>query len=301
MDNIITNSPRAIFRATRIQTLPGAAVPVMIALSLAIADGGWEQFRVLPALLCILFALLMQIDANFVNDYVDCIKGRDDDERLGPLRACAQGWITLPFMRGLIVLTTLTAAAVGLPLAWIGGWEMILVGVLCIVGCVLYTTHLSRWAMGDVMVLVFFGLIPVCFTYYLQTGAVTVPVITGALACGIEIDSMLIINNFRDHYQDEKHGKRTLSVLVGRDMMLSIFRFLPYVVCALGMAYALYDYPLAFFLPALIYLPAYSRVYTHIAAIHQGTALNQQLAANGRVILLYGILVSGGVLLRLIL
>lgn len=294
---ISVNSPRAILLAARPQTLPGAAVPVMIALSLALADAGADAFRVVPAALCLLFALIMQIDANFVNDYFDFVKGRDDEERLGPKRACAEGWITLPFMRGLIVVTTLLAAAVGLPLVAYGGWTMVAVGAFCIVGCVTYTTHLSRWGMGDAMVLVFFGIIPVCLTYYLQTGGVTLTVAVASIACGIEIDSMLIINNYRDHYQDLAHGKRTLSVLLGRERMLKCFYYIPRVVCLLGLVFFFCGYEAAFFLP-VFYNIAHDKVYARMRAIGEGAQLNDVLAQNGRVIMLYGLLVSLGVLVQ---
>lgn len=289
------NSLSAILKATRLQTLPGAAVPVMIALALAFADGGAAEFKIIPALLCLAFALIMQINANFVNDYFDFVKGRDDEERLGPKRACAQGWITLGFMRGMIAVTSLVAICVGLPLVMYGGWEMLAAGAFCLVGCVVYTTHLSRWGLGDLMVLVFFGIIPVCLTYYLQTGTVTIPVLIGSLACGVEIDSMLIINNYRDHYQDEKHGKRTLSVMIGRENMLKVFKYIPNIVCCLGFVYYLYGYEVAFALP-IIYMIAHMKVYAKIAQINSGKELNTQLAANGKVILLYGILTSIGIL-----
>ena len=104
MSHISTNSPHAWILAARPKTLTGAAVPVMIGISAAWADG---FFRPVPALLCFLFAFLMQIDANFINDYYDFRKGLDDEKRLGPKRACAEGWITLPAMRRGIICTTL--------------------------------------------------------------------------------------------------------------------------------------------------------------------------------------------------
>lgn len=292
----MVNSFTAIVRAMRPQTLPGAAVPVIIALSLATHDTGTAEIKIIPAVLCLLFAFVMQINANFVNDYFDFLKGRDDDERLGPPRACAQGWITLPFMRILIFVTTVCAAFIGIPLIFYGGYAMIAVGVFCMAGCIAYTTHLSRWGMGDVMVLVFFGIIPVCLTYYLQTGYVSVPCIVASIGCGIEIDSMLIINNFRDHHQDAKHGKRTLSVLIGRKNMLRLFRYLPYLVCCLGIVFIFYNMYLAFALP-VFYLMAHNRIHARMTAIGEGKALNTCLAANGKVMLLYALTVGLGFLL----
>ena len=127
---IKTNSPSAWVLAARPKTLTGAAVPVMMGLSLSFADSGVYQFKVVPALLCLLFAFVMQIDANFINDYFDYKKGIDDEHRLGPRRACAQGWVTSAAMKRAIAGTTVLACIVGLPLIFFGGLEMLLVGFI---------------------------------------------------------------------------------------------------------------------------------------------------------------------------
>ena len=106
--------------------------------------------------------MIMQIDANFINDFYDYAKGNDDAAtRLGPLRACTQGWVKIDSMKKAIASTTILACLVGLPLVYYGGLEMILIGLLCVVFCFLYTTHLSYIGLGDVLVLVFFGIVPV--------------------------------------------------------------------------------------------------------------------------------------------
>ena len=166
--NIKTDSLKAWLLAARPKTLSGAAVPVMIGLALAWVDAQEymsEAFSWTAAVLCLLFSFLMQIDANFINDFFDFANGTDDAEtRLGPRRACAQGWVKLDSMKRAIALTTCMACLVGLPLVWYGGLEMVLIGVVCVIFCFLYTTHLSYMGLGDVLVLVFFGLIPVCIT-----------------------------------------------------------------------------------------------------------------------------------------
>ena len=113
--NIKKNTIRAWLLASRPKTLAGAAVPLMIGLSLAYRDNA-ASFNVTAALLCVAFAFIMQIDANFINDYFDFIKGTDDESRLGPRRACAQGWITTSAMKRAIFVTTAAACLVGLPL-----------------------------------------------------------------------------------------------------------------------------------------------------------------------------------------
>ena len=153
-NGVEVNSLKAWILAARPKTLTGAAVPVMIGTALALADSDFH-IRIVPTVLCFLFAFVMQIDANFVNDYFDFLKGTDDEKRLGPKRACAQGWVTTKAMRWALALTTMFACAVGLPLIYYGGWWMIAVGVLCVFFCFLYTTHLSYIGMGDVLVLLF--------------------------------------------------------------------------------------------------------------------------------------------------
>lgn len=125
MSSVKTNSIYAWILAARPKTLTGAAVPVVTGIAMAYADG---CFHWAPAVLCLLFAFLMQIDANFVNDYYDFRKGVDDENRLGPKRACAEGWITLKAMKKGLVITTLLSCLTGLPLIAFGGWPMIEIG-----------------------------------------------------------------------------------------------------------------------------------------------------------------------------
>ena len=204
--SVKTNSISAWILAARPKTLTGAAVPVMTGIATAYADG---SFRLIPAVLCLFFAFLMQIDANFINDYYDFKKGIDDEKRLGPKRAFAEGWITMRAMSRGIILTTLLSCLTGLPLMAYGGWEMLLVGVACVVFCFLYTTLLAGMGLGDLLVWVFFGLIPVCVTYYIQTGVLTPTVILLSIASGLVIDCLLIVNNYRDRFTDKNSGKIT--------------------------------------------------------------------------------------------
>ena len=182
------NSLRAWILAARPKTLSGAAVPVLIGLSLAYTDAstyGENVFSWTAAVLCMLFALIMQIDANFINDFFDYTRGNDDAAtRLGPLRACTQGWVSTDAMKRAIASTTCAACVIGLPLVYYGGLEMILIGALCVVFCFLYTTHLSYLGLGDVLVLLFFGIVPVCITYYVQLHTITPEVFIASVACG---------------------------------------------------------------------------------------------------------------------
>lgn len=282
--------------AARPKTLTGAAVPVMIALSLAWADGGASAFRPLPALLCMLFALVMQVDANFVNDYFDFKKGVDDELRLGPKRACAQGWVTLGAMRKALVITTAMACLVGLPLVAYGGWAMVAVGAACVLFCFLYTTHLSYLGMGDLLVLVFFGIVPVCATFYLQRDTVTAEAFVASVACGLVIDTLLVVNNYRDRDNDKRTGKTTLVVRIGEKASERLFLLLGIVACAMGVCFWLAGRPWAFVLP-FGYLALHVNTYRKMVAINKGERLNDILGENARNMFVYGLFTAIGILL----
>ena len=290
------NSPRAWLLAARPKTLSGAAVPVMVALSMAWCDLSGTGFKVLPAILCLLFAFIMQIDANLVNDYFDFRKGTDDEQRLGPKRACAQGWVTLSAMRKAIALTTAAACAVGIPLVLYGGWWMVAIGVLCVVFCFLYTTHLSYLGLGDALVLLFFGIVPVGATYFLQTGRMTLEVFTASVACGLVIDTLLVVNNYRDRDNDRRTGKNTLVVRIGARATERLFPALGIIACLLGLVYWAYGHFWAFLLP-VVYLSLHLVTSERMKTIGKGFGLNKILGENARNMFIYGILLSIGFLL----
>ena len=155
MEEVKRNSLQAWILAARPKTLTGAVTPVLIGTALAAMDG---HFHWLPALICCLFASLMQIAANFINDLFDFLKGTDREDRLGPERACAQGWISPQAMKTGIIITVALACLIGCTLLFFAGWELIIVGVLCVLFAFLYTTGpypLSYNGWGDVLVIVF--------------------------------------------------------------------------------------------------------------------------------------------------
>ena len=294
------NSFKAWILATRPKTLTGAAVPVMIGLALAWKDSAQyigHPFSWTAAVLCLLFAFIMQIDANLINDFVDYAKGTDDREtRLGPERACAQGWVSIEAMKHAIALTTILACLVGLPLVLYGGMEMILIGMLCVVFCFLYTTHLSYIGMGDVLVLAFFGLVPVSMTYYVQLHATTLEVIVAAVACGIVIDALLLVNNFRDRDTDKAAGKNTLVVRIGEKATMQLYMGVGIVACLMGLVFGFYGSWWAFVLP-LAYLLLHTLTFLKMKSIWKGRELNKCLGETARNIFMYGLLVSIGLLL----
>jgi 1,4-dihydroxy-2-naphthoate octaprenyltransferase len=293
---VLPGSPKAWMLAARPKTLTGAAVPVMIGLSLAFADVG-GSFKILPAVLCLLFALVMQVDANFINDYFDFIRGNDDEARLGPRRACAQGWVSPRQMVCAIAVTTAIACAIGLPLIIYGGVEMLLIGALCVLFCFLYTTSLSYLGLGDLLVLVFFGIVPVCIVYYLQAGTVTFEAFMASLACGFVIDTLLLVNNYRDIEGDERAGKRTLVVRLGARRGRMAYLLSGVTAVLLGVVFAVFGHWLASVLQ-VAYLALHYAAYRRMVKINKGKALNAVLGITARNMFVYGLLVSVGFLLH---
>lgn len=303
--NVRVNSFKAWLLATRPKTLTGAAVPVMIGIAAAIHVFGVGSVRVVPAVLCMLFAMIMQIDANFVNDYFDFMKGTDDERRLGPKRACAQGWITGHAMRRGLAYTTLLACLVGLPLVYYGGWEMIMVGLACVVFCFLYTISFSYLGLGDVLVLVFFGIVPVCMTYWLTAppsalSAIPIPVVVLSVACGLAIDTLLVVNNYRDIDNDRRTGKRTLIVRIGPRGGRLLYLSLGTAATLLALVGIVYiDWHDGQWSQSLVilYVPFHVAAFTEMRRINKGAELNRVLGMTARNMFIYGVLVALALLL----
>lgn len=290
------NSTKAWLLASRPKTLTAASIPVMLGCALASMYG---HFQLIPAILCFLFAFLMQIDANFINDLYDYLKGTDREDRLGPERACAQGWISPSGMKKGIIITTFLAAVDGLCLLWYGGWEMIPVGIACIIFAFLYTTGpypLAYHGWGDVLVLVFFGFVPVGCTFYIMAHSWNTSVTIASLACGFVIDTLLMVNNFRDREQDAISGKKTIVVRVGARAGLILYFLLGLAACWSCFYFVGEGRLWAAILPQ-IYLLLHIFTTVKMARINRGKELNAILGETSRNMLLFGILLTAGLLI----
>lgn len=288
--------------AARPKTLTGAMAPVIVGGALSVrffveTSGQWDFTHSLRLALCFLFAILMQIDANFVNDYFDWKKGTDREDRLGPERACAQGWVTPKAMKRAIIITTILSCLAGLPLIIWGGWQLIIVGLLCVVFCFLYTTTMSYLGFGDILVLLFFGLVPITFTHYVLTGQWSLTVIAIALSQGLVTDCLLMINNYRDRNQDRESGKRTIVVRFGPRFALWFYYLLGIIAVIISGA-AVYHHT-HHWLPLLIFLP-FVALHTHThhrMAQLDGRVLNAILGQTARNIFVFAILLSAIILI----
>lgn len=268
-------------------------VPVALACAMAYAYG---SFRWFPALTCAVFAGLMQIASNLINDLYDFLKGADREDRLGPKRATAQGWITPRAMRMGIVLVVLLACATGCLLVSQAGWWLVAVGAACVLFAFLYTLVLSYWGFGDLLVLVFFGLVPVVATFYLQTSFVCLPVVISAVACGLVIDTLLVLNNYRDREADAISGKHTVVVLFGEMFGKWLYLLLGFVACALAFSLFVFGRYAAAFMP-LLYLLPHLQTWRMMVRINKGRELNSVLGQTSRNIAFFGILFAIGWLL----
>ena len=283
--------------ASRPKTLPAALAPVLVGMALAYADGG---FRWLPALAAAAGALLLQIGANFANDYFDFFKGADTHERLGPTRVTASGLIGPGALRWGMVVVFGLAALVGLYLIYVGGWPILAIGVASILGALLYTGGpfpFGYHGLGDLFVFIFFGLVAVGGTYYVQTLTITPLVLLAATPVGALITNILVVNNYRDIETDAKAGKRTLAVMMGRRgarmeyLLLLIVAYLVPLWLWLGFGWSAWVMLPWLTLPLAV--PLTRAVFTST----DGPTLNVTLAGTARLSLFFGLLFALGIAL----
>lgn len=282
--------------AARPKTLAAAVIPVLVGTAVAIADG---SFAAGPALAALVGASLIQIGTNFANDYFDHQKGADTDDRLGPTRVVQSGLISAEQVKWATALTFGASALVGAYLVWLGGWPILAVGIASIISGLAYTGGpypLGYNGLGDVFVFVFFGLVAVTGTHYVQALELSTTALVASVPIGLLSTAILVVNNYRDVDTDRVAGKRTLAVRLGRRAT----RW-QYAVMVLG-AYAV---PIvqwavsdagAWILLPLVSLPL---AVMRVRALWQksGKQLNVVLAQTAQLLALYGALYAGGFVL----
>ena len=217
--------------AMRLRTLPVSVAGVVSAIALALHAG---VFDAVPAVICLLFAVMAQVASNFANEYFDYKEGRDRPGREGPRRGVTEGEISPEAMKRAVYITLGLAGCLGLSLVGWGGWWLLVVGALIAVGVFAYSAGpfpLSTHGLGEVAVVFFFGIIPVNLTYYVQSLAWSLPVAMASVAFGLMGANVILVNNYRDVEDDRAVGKRTLCVVYGRGAMRRL-----YMADALGAA-----------------------------------------------------------------
>ena len=202
--------------AARPKTLAAGVSPVLVASGLAIRDG---VFRWQYAAVCLSIAVLFQVASNFANDYFDYKKGIDTPDRVGPKRAVAEGWVSPRQMLVALYVVLAAAFVLGLTLMLVVDWRLLFVGVVVVVFALAYSGGkypLAYNGLGDVCVLVFYGIVPVVFTYYIQAMAFTVDAFVCGAAVGLASINILVANNYRDYSSDKQANKRTTIVIFGK-------------------------------------------------------------------------------------
>lgn len=283
--------------AVRPKTLPAAVAPVLVGSAAAMADG---HFVWLPAAAALAVAVMMQIAVNLANDYFDYIKGIDTAERQGPIRVTHSGLIPPGQVRNAMLSTMVLAAIPGIYLALRGGFPVILIGSACVVAALIYSggpLPLASNAMGDVCVFIFFGLVAVGGTYYVQALELHANVIKLGIIMGLLITAILVVNNLRDIQSDAKTGKRTLAVVLGARGSKLEYLLLIAGAYALPVFLWLGGSASAWLLLPLLSMPFASMLVYALWHHHDGTSYNRYLAMTANLALLYSFLLSAGLVI----
>jgi 1,4-dihydroxy-2-naphthoate polyprenyltransferase len=282
--------------ASRPRTLPAAVAPVLVGSALAGHD---HSFDPAAAGLCLAFALLVQVGTNFANDYYDYVHGADTASRVGPRRAVASGLVRPQVMRSAMAAVFAAAFFTGLGLIHWGGPWMLAVGVASILCGVAYTGGpwpLGYHGLGDVFVFLFFGLVAVTVTYFVQAARVSPGALVAGAAIGLLASNILLVNNYRDAETDAAARKLTLVVRFGRGFARAQFAAslcgafsAPLVLLAAG-------YGPWCLLPLL----AAPLAWSHARRLASGRTPAEQVALlgdTGRLVAVYAALLAAGVLL----
>lgn len=281
--------------ATRPRTLPAAVAPVLVGTALAWRAG---LFSAGAAGLCLWFALLVQIGANFANEYYDFIHGADTPHRVGPRRAVAAGLISPSAMKRAMWGVFAAAFFSGLGLvAWGGPW-LIAIGVISIICGLAYTGGpwpLGYHGLGDVFVFVFFGLVAVGATYYAQAGRVTVDALLAGAAIGALTTNILVLNNYRDMETDVRADKRTLVVRFGRGFARRQFGSALLLAAAVPVLLWRRGAPPWVLLPLLL-TPVALRHMRRLGAARDSGELIKLLGETGLLLIGYAGLLSAGLI-----
>ncbi len=291
------NSIKIWVDAARPKTLAAAFVPVLVGASIAWSESSIHWPASFIALAC---AILIQVGTNFANDYFDFVKGADTDERVGFVRATSAGLIPPKTMLTATVVSMAFAFILGLYLVWLGGITVLFIGLASLLFGVLYTGGpypLGYNGLGDVFVFVFFGVVAVMTTYYVNTLEWSEASFWAALAVGALCTNILVVNNLRDIVQDKKAGKKTLGVLFGERTLKLEYTFM--VILAFAIPPHFYfqlDYKLWVYLPFLVLPLAIFHIYT-VWTETDKSKLNPLLEQTAKFMALFGILFSIGIVI----
>lgn len=287
---------RVWWTATRPRTLSIAATPVIVGTALALAEGatanGWAM---LAALCC---ALLIQVGTNLHNDAADFERGTDRPDRIGPLRVTAAGWASPAAVRRAAAISFVLALLMGTYLVVIGGWPILAAGIASLLAGWSYSggRHpISHTPLGELFVLIFFGLVAVAGSHWLQLRAWSANAWLAGIVVGMPAAAVLLVNNYRDLEQDQRAGRRTLAAVMGRENARRVYAVMmlsPYAVMLLmawrGLPGALLGW---------LALPFSASLMRRLRRTQPGPQLNLLLAGTAQAGFSLGLLLSIGLLL----
>ncbi len=283
--------------AARPRTLPAAVAPVLVGTALA---GSEHVFRPLAFVCALIGSVFIQIGTNLSNDYSDARRGADTEDRLGPVRVTAGGLMP---PRQVLVGTYVAfgiAVAAGVYLVAIAGWQLLVVGAASILAGVLYTGGPRPYGyegLGEVFVFLFFGVVAVVGSYYVQTERLIWEAFALAVPVGLLVSSILVVNNLRDIETDRRAGKRTLAVRIGRTRTRRLFALMIAVAFLSPIVIWLAGGLSAWLLLALVSAPLAPPLMRTVGTRTDGPALNGALADSGRLVAVFSMLLAAGVLL----
>lgn len=286
---------RLCWTAIRPRTLGIAVAPVLLGTALAWADGSARHWGVL--LLTLACALLIQIGTNLHNDVVDFERGTDQADRIGPLRVTAAGWVSARAMHRATRWTYGLALVLGIELVAHGGWPIFCAGVASLWAGWAYSggaRPVSHTALGELFVLVFFGLVAVSGSHWLQSGTPSLVAWLCGAALGLPAAAVLLVNNYRDLDDDVRSGRRTLVACLGRTHARRVYKLMMLLPFALVCWLALHGYIGA--LLALLALPYALKLALNLGLDAEPQSLNDLLAATAKFGLMLGLLLSVGLL-----
>lgn len=282
--------------AIRPRTLSLAIAPVVLGSAIAWADG--HALRLGAFVAALVCALLIQIGTNLHNDVSDFQRGNDDAARVGPVRVTAAGWVQPTTMVRASIACFALALLLGVYLVDVGGWPIFVIGLASLAAGYGYSggpRPISHGAWGELFVLVFFGLVAVAGSHWLQAGVPSLDAWLGGAALGLPAAGVLLVNNYRDLEGDVASGRRTLVARLGREKSRYVYAALMLLPYALLLVLVARGRPGV--LLALLLLPQMVMLSVRLGARPPGAWLNDQLAASAKAGAMLGLLLAAGVLL----
>jgi 1,4-dihydroxy-2-naphthoate octaprenyltransferase len=286
--------------AARPRTLPAAVAPVLVGTTAAVWATSGDRFRLGAFLAALLGSVFIQIGTNLANDYSDARRGADSVDRLGPVRVTAAGLVAPRRVLTATWVAFAVAVACGIYLTTVAGPLILVVGVLSIAAGVLYTGGPRPYGyegLGEVFVFLFFGLVAVNGSYYVQPERLDGLPFGLSVSVGLLVSAILVVNNLRDIETDRRVGKRTLAVRLGRESTRRLYRgLLGAALVLLPVTLLIWSGP-AWALLGLLATPIALRQQAIVNGHSDGPSLNAALAGTGALVGAFSLLVSLGLLL----